>query len=109
MGEFPFQDRACYANALALLLTPLIRQAINGHVPLALLDATRPGTGKSLLAELVALIATGRKAAMMGAPYDDDEWRNRISAPLSDWTTIIAIDNMRSPLQSAPLDLPLTS
>src|SRR6266849_3028218 len=109
IGEFPFQDRACYANALALLLTPLIRQAIHGHVPLALLDATRPGTGKSLLAELVALIATGRKAAMMGAPYDDDEWRKRIADTLSDGATIIVIDNVRSRLQSAALDLALTS
>jgi hypothetical protein len=109
IGEFPFQDQACHANAIALLLTPIIRQAIHGHVPLALLDATRPGTGKSLLAELVALIATGRKAAMMGAPYDDDEWRKRISATLADGATIIVIDNVRSRLQSAALDLALTS
>ncbi len=109
IGEFPFQDKASEANAIALLLTPIIRQAINGHVPLALLDATRPGTGKSLLAELVALIATGRKAAMMGAPYDDDEWRKRIAATLSDGATIIVIDNVRSRLQSAALDLALTS
>lgn len=109
IGEFPFQDQACHANALALLLTPIIRQAIAGHVPLALLDATRPGTGKSLLAELVALIATGRKAAMMGAPYDDDEWRKRIAATLSDGATIVVIDNVRSRLQSAALDLALTS
>jgi hypothetical protein len=109
IGEFPFQNQACHANAIALLLTPIIRQAIHGHVPLALLDATRPGTGKSLLAELVALIATGRKAAMMGAPYDDDEWRKRIAATLSDGATIIVIDNVRSRLQSAALDLALTS
>jgi hypothetical protein len=109
IGEFPFQDKASEANAIALLLTPIIRQAINGHVPLALLDATRPGTGKSLLAELVALIATGRKAAMMSAPYDDDEWRKRIAATLSDGATIIVIDNVRSRLQSAALDLALTS
>jgi hypothetical protein len=107
--EFPFQDEASSTNALALLLTPLIRQAINGHVPLALVDATRPGTGKSLLAEIVALVATGRKAAMMGAPYDDDEWRKRISATLSDGATIIVIDNVRARLQSAALDLALTS
>jgi hypothetical protein len=72
-------------------------------------DATRPGTGKSLLAEIVALVATGRKAAMMGAPYDDDEWRKRISATLSDGATIIVIDNVRARLQSAALDLALTS
>jgi hypothetical protein len=79
-------------------------------VPLALLDATRPGTGKTLLAETVAMIATGRKAAMMAAPYNDDnEWRKRIASTLSDGATIIVIDNVHGKLQSAALDLALTS
>jgi len=110
IGEFPYQDTASHANAYGLLLTPIIRQSISGHVPLALLDATRPGTGKTLLAETVAMIATGRKAAMMAAPYNDDnEWRKRIASTLSDGATIIVIDNVHGKLQSAALDLALTS
>lgn len=109
IGEFPFADGASYANALALLLTPLIRQAINGHVPLALIDATRPGTGKTLLSELVAMIATGRAAALMAAPNDEDEWRKRIASTLADGSTIIIIDNLQSRLRSASLNLALTS
>ncbi len=109
MGEFPYENDASYANAVGLLLTPLIRQAINGHVPLALIDATRPGTGKSLLAETVAMIATGRKAAMMAAPYDDDEWRKRIASTLAEGATIITIDNIKAKIQAASLDAALTS
>jgi hypothetical protein len=110
IGEFPYQDTASHANAHGLLLTPIIRQSISGHVPLALLDATRPGTGKTLLAETVAMIATGRTAAMMAAPYNDDnEWRKRIASTLSDGATIIVIDNVHGKLQSAALDLALTS
>ena len=110
IGEFPYQDTASHANAYGLLLTPIIRQSISGHVPLALLDATRPGTGKSLLAETVAMIATGRKAAMMAAPYNDDnEWRKRIASTLADGATIIVIDNVHGKLQSSALDLALTS
>jgi len=109
IGEFPYENDASYANAFGLLLTPLIRQAIHGHVPLALIDATRPGTGKSLLAETVAMIATGRKAAMMVAPYDDDEWRKRIASTLAEGATIIVIDNVKAKLQSASLDAALTS
>jgi hypothetical protein len=107
--DFPFESHACYANAVALLLTPIIRQAINGHVPLALIDATRPGTGKSLLAEAVAMIATGRPAAMMSAPYDDDEWRKRIASTLAEGATIIVIDNVKGTIASASLDAALTS
>ncbi len=110
IGEFPYQDTASHANAYGLLLTPIIRQSISGHVPIALLDAPRPGTGKSLLAETVAMIATGRKAAMIAAPYDDDnEWRKRIASTLADGATIIVIDNVHGRLQSAALDLALTS
>ncbi len=109
IGEFPYQDAASKANAIGLLLTPLIRQSITGQVPLALIDATRPGTGKSLLAETVAMIATGRKAAMMTAPYDDDEWRKRIASTLAEGATIITIDNIKARLQAASLDAALTS
>ncbi len=109
IGEFPYQNEASLANAIALLLTPLIRQSIEGHVPLALIDATRPGTGKSLLAETIAIIATGRKATMMVAPYDDDEWRKRIASTLAEGATIITIDNIKARLQAASLDSALTS
>ncbi|WP_235932487.1 hypothetical protein [Dictyobacter arantiisoli] len=109
IGQFPYENQASQANTIALLLTPLIRQAIDGHVPLALIDATRPGTGKSLLAETVALIATGRKATMMTAPYDDDEWRKRIASTLAEGATIITIDNIKARLQAASLDSALTS
>src|SRR5713226_1483814 len=94
IGEFPYQDYASHFNTIGLLLTPIIRQAMDGHVPLALIDATRPGTGKTLLAETVAMIATGRRASLMAAPYDDDEWRKRIAATLANGPTIIVIDNI---------------
>ena len=109
IGEFPYADEASHANALGLLLTPIIRHAIPGQVPLALIDATRPGTGKSLLAETVAMIATGRKAAMIIAPYDDNEWRKRIASTLAEGATIIVIDNLKAKLEAASLDATLTS
>jgi hypothetical protein len=109
VGEFPYENLASYANAVGLLLTPVIRHAIHGHVPLALIDATKPGTGKSLLAETVAITATGRKAAMMTAPYDDNEWRKRIASTLAEGATIITIDNVKAKIAAASLDAALTS
>src|ERR1019366_2198101 len=109
IGEFPYQNQASHANTIGLLLTPIIRQSITGQVTLALIDATRPGTGKSLLAEITAMIATGRKAAMMTAPYDDNEWRKRIASTLAEGATIIIIDNIKARLQAASLDAALTS
>jgi site-specific recombinase XerD len=45
LADFPYVDPASRTNAMALLLTPFIRPAIDGPVPLALLEAPRRGRG----------------------------------------------------------------
>jgi DNA polymerase-1 len=106
---FPFVDAAAKANALALLLTPILRHAITGPVPLALIDAPQAGTGKSLLAMVSALITTGRPAAMMTVPGGEEEWRKRITATLSTGTTFIILDNVEGVLTSSSLAAALTT
>jgi hypothetical protein len=80
--DFPFVDEASRANAVAMMLTPLVRPAINGPVSLVLIDAPQAGTGKSLLAEATALIATGRNAEMMSPWSNEEEGRKQITATL---------------------------
>ena len=89
-----------------------VKVTVKGHMHCPPPDAMVkdiPTLGKSLLAETVALIATGRKASMMTAPYDDNEWRKRIASTLAEGATIITIDNIKARLQSASLDSALTS
>jgi hypothetical protein len=109
IGEFPYSDQASRANTLALLLTPLIRHAIRGQVPLGLLDAPQQGTGKSLLGKVVSLLASGRDAAMMAAPDSDEEWRKRITATLYAGATVIVIDNIEGRLSAPSLASALTA
>ena len=113
VGDFPYADsRECganKANTLGLLLSPIVRQAIDGLAPLALIDAPQPGTGKSLLAQVVALIATGRGAAMMTAPVDEESWRKAITATLTTGATVVTIDNVEQPLGSASLSAVITA
>jgi hypothetical protein len=71
--DSPFADDASKANALATLLTPVIRPAIAGNIRLALIDAPQMGTGKGLLSGVVGLIATVRESAMMSAPKEEEE------------------------------------
>jgi putative DNA primase/helicase len=59
------------------MLTPIIKPAIVAPAPLAILDAPQAGTGKSLLCDVIAIIATGRAGEMFSAPRDEDEWRKR--------------------------------
>lgn len=107
--DFPFVDESHHANALGLLLTPALRPAISGCIPLALLDAPALGTGKSLFASVVSLIATGRSASIITEAKDDEEWRKRISAALLAGSTIVALDNIERRLESASLAAVLTT
>lgn len=107
-ADFPFVDVASAANLLGLLLTPLLRTVVMGPVPIALLDKPKMGTGASLLAEVIAILTTGRPAAMMTAPTKEEEWRKHITATLLSGATLILIDNVEHPLASASLAAALT-
>lgn len=109
VGEFPYEDGASAANTLALLLTPLVRQAVEGPVPLALIDKPQAGTGGSLLAETIAVISSGHTAEMLGAPRDEEEWRKQITAKLSTGATMITVDNVEGALYAPSLARALTA
>lgn len=109
LQDFPFVGPASPANALALMLTPIIRPALQGNVPMALVDATVRGTGKTLLVSVISIIATGRPAATMKVPGSDEEWRKQITAQLLRGSSMIVVDNVQEPLQSAALEQALTT
>src|SRR5215218_9251702 len=109
VGEFPYEDGASAANVLALMLTPLVRQAVSGPVPLALIDKPQAGTGGSLLAETIAVIGSGRTAEMLGAPRDEEEWRKQITAKLAAGATMITVDNVEGALYAPSLARALTA
>lgn len=106
--DFPFVDEASAANARGMLLTPIVRSAISGPTPLYLNDAPQAGTGKSKLAELTAIIATGRPAEMYSAPKDDEELRKLLTTVLMSGTQVAVIDNIQRRLASGDLSKVLT-
>lgn len=109
IGDFPYVGAASRAAAFALLLTPIVRPALNGAVPLALVDAPAQGTGKSLLADVAGILATGRRAPMMGAPDNGEEWRKQITASLYGGASFILIDNVEGTLHAPDLARALTA
>jgi hypothetical protein len=108
IGDFPFVDHASQANAIAAMLTPIVKPAINSPTPMALLDAPQAGTGKSLIGDLISIIATGRPGEMFSAPCDEDEWRKQITMALMSGTAVVIIDNVKRPLVSPELCKALT-
>ncbi len=112
--DFPFVDdgdgvSASRANALALLLTPIVRPLFNDLAPVAVLDKPQQGTGAGLYTEVVSMIATGRPSSITSAPHTDDEWRKRITSLLLAGQTMIIIDNVEGPLHAPSLGAVLTA
>ncbi len=104
VADFPFAKPDHGAAWLANLLTPLARFAFAGPAPLFLIDANVRGSGKSLLADVVSLIITGREMSRMTNPKDDDEARKRITALALAGDTLCLIDNIIGGLGCASLD-----
>lgn len=106
--EFSFASDASRYVVVAAVLTMLARPAIVGAVPLFALDASTRGSGKSLLADVIATIATGRAAPRMTYPADEAELEKVLASAALFGARLIALDNIASALGAAPLDKVLT-
>lgn len=109
IGQFPFASPADRANAYGLLLTPIVRQHIRGLAPMALLDSPTRGSGKSLLAKVVAVVATSTLASMTDCPTSDEEMSKKIAAALYTGCTVLTFDNVETIIDHASLGQVLTS
>jgi hypothetical protein len=106
--DFPFVEDSDRANALGLIFTLPLRPTITGNVPMAAITAPAPGTGKSLLTEIVSLLGTGKVAPMAGLPRDDDELKKFITSRLIAGDRLITFDNLELPLWGPSLSRALT-
>jgi hypothetical protein len=100
--EFPFPMPEDKSVLLAGILTALQRRALES-VPLFGFTAPAQRSGKSLLAESIAMIATGRKPAAMSVARDDAELRKAITSVLREGHLITNLDNITHPLGSPDL------
>src|SRR4029077_15567636 len=76
--------------------------------PLHANDAPHQGSGKSLLADCIALSVTGRNVASMPSSDNEEEMRKKITSVLAKGDLIISIDNINQPLKSDALAMVLT-
>jgi len=109
LADFPFVGAADKAHALAFSLLPYARNMIAGPTPLHLFDKPTPGTGATLLCNVLTWLAIGRPLPAMSEGGDDEEYRKRITAMLRNSPPVILIDNVRRPLDSSALSSAITS
>jgi hypothetical protein len=93
IAGFPFVSDAHKSAALAAMLTALVRRTLRS-APMFGFTAPTMGSGKSLLADVVSLIATGRDAAVMAQARSSEEDKKRLLSILLHGDPIIVIDNV---------------
>ena len=82
---------------MAAMLTALVRPSMRS-APLYAIDAPTAGTGKSLLAEAIGLLATGVTPAALSQGKNPEEDEKRLSTVLMAGDPVIHIDNCEQPL-----------
>ena len=95
--DFPFTEDADRAAAIAGILTVLFRRSLPS-APMVCFTAPTPGTGKSLLVDICAVIGTGRRAAVLSLGNDQTESEKRLASALLAGDTLISLDNVERPL-----------
>jgi putative DNA primase/helicase len=98
LTEFPFVDEASRAVALSMILTVVLRAAME-VAPMHLATAPLPGTGKSFLADVAAMIATGERCPVKSASKNPEETEKRLIGSALGGRPIIALDNCRDVLE----------
>jgi hypothetical protein len=108
MRDFPFAAPAHRSTAIAAVLSVVGRFAYRGPAPLFLIDANTRGSGKSLLGDVIAILATGHAAARMAPDDDDKEMRKRMTSIVMAGDRLVLIDNVAKPLGGEAIDAALT-
>jgi hypothetical protein len=108
LRDFPWASPADRANYVALLVTPILRHFTRSLTPFALIDATMPASGKSIL--------TGGPGMLYGQrvipwAYTEEELRKSITAVLAEQVGVVVWDNLAegTVIDSATLALLVTA
>jgi hypothetical protein len=109
LPNFPFVDNASRAHGIALLLQPFARGLIEGPTPAYAVDAPTEGSGKGLLAELAAIINTGRPGEVIPETRSGEELRKQLTALLLRDAPITLFDNLKRRVADAALLSALTA
>ncbi len=107
LRDFPFVDASDRAAAIAGILTSLFRRSLPA-APMVSITAPTAGTGKTLLVDVSAVIATGRRAPVLSLGDDQTESEKRLASALLAGDSLINLDNIERPLYGDFLNQILT-
>ncbi len=98
IAGFPFVSPADEAVTIAALLSAVARPVLR-TCPAFGWSATTAGSGKSMLADLCSVLATGRKASAIAWPVDEQEGEKRLGSVLLSGDAVVCLDNIERGLR----------
>jgi hypothetical protein len=113
LADFPFEKKEgsekseSESVAISAILTGLIRKTIR-TAPLHGFTAPKMAAGKSLLADVVGLITTGKSNCVISQAADEAEEQKRLLSVLQEGDPVVCYDNVERDFGSAALCSVLT-
>lgn len=96
LQDFCFQAAADRTNYLGMLLTILLMPRFIGSKPAVLFNGNQPELGKSILAQIIAILRDGRPVETASYNANDEEFEKRLGAIVRRGATTIIIDNAKA-------------
>jgi len=98
LSEFCFKSQADRVNFLAAMLTTLVhhQDAFIAGVPALNIKANQPGLGKTVLAQILSGVRTGKVARTLSITNDETELEKRICSVLRFGGSMLVFDNAKS-------------
>jgi len=91
LRDFPWRSDADRANYLGLLATPIIRPFTRALSPFAVIDATMPGSGKTILSGCAGMLSGQRVLTWTDS---EEELRKAVTTVLADQVGVVVFDNL---------------
>jgi len=110
-ADFPTTSAVGRMVPVAAVVTIVCRHAIGGSVPAFVFDASTPGSGKSIQANCVSILATGRYASFTNWPTENVEVEKVLDSQVLNGSRLITFDNIHpgAVFGCAALDAKLTA
>ena len=95
LRDFCFQTPADRTNYIGMLITSILVPRFIGSKPAVILSGNQPGLGKSILAQVLAIVRDGHTVETVTFNPNDEEFEKRLGATVRRGTTTIIIDNAK--------------
>lgn len=102
IDKYPFVEPVDRSVALAAILTCSVRRALN-KAPMFAMNAPAPGSGKSALVDVAAIIVTGSTVPVFAQGENEAEFEKRLHGALLAGHSVVSFDNVTRPIEGNAL------